>query len=274
MTTDSRQRFAEVVRAERVDLGLACLLIGSEVTPDLDVDEGIEALDGLATQAADQVGGASTPEEVAAALGHALGTVAGFHGAGQDYGDLRASLLHEVLRRRRGLPILLSVVYLEVARRLDRPVLGIGLPGHFVVGVFGGPAPVLLDPFHHGRVTSAAELSVGVRAVTGVETELAADELRPWEDVDVLSRVLANIRGQSVTSDTLRTRLWAVELAMLLPRHPTALRRERGELLARLGDYVGAAAALEGYAAVVADTDPDASKQADRQARLVRSRLS
>ncbi|HVE99290.1 MAG TPA: tetratricopeptide repeat protein, partial [Mycobacteriales bacterium] len=72
----------------------------------------------------------------------------------------------------------------------------------------------------------------------------------------------------------LRTQLWAVELSLLLPRHPASLRRERGQLLARLGDFVRGARELEEYADVVAATDPGAAELSRRQAQLVRSRLS
>ncbi|HVF18953.1 MAG TPA: transglutaminase-like domain-containing protein [Mycobacteriales bacterium] len=274
MTARSRAQFAEVVRAAEVDLGLACLLVGAEVQPDLDVPAGLGQLDALASAAAARIGAAAAQYDVAVALGEALGRAAGFHGTAEDYGHLRSSLLHEVLTRRRGLPILLSVVYTEVGRRLGRPVHGLGLPGHFVVGVFGTASPVLLDPFDHGRVTAADELAARIEALTGPGTDVSADLLRPWDAVAILGRVLANIRAHSANADALRTRLWATELSLLLPRHPVSLRRERGEMLAQLGDYVGAAAQLEDYAEVVADADPDASELSLRQAQLVRSRLS
>jgi len=259
----SRERFAEVVRAPEVDLGLACLLLAAEEDPGLEVDGWLGVLDELA-------GRVSVEGHPPDRLRHVL---AGFVGSPEDYADLRSSLLPHVLRRRRGLPILLSVVWLEVARRAGIPAYGVGLPGHFVVGV-GDPGGwhELVDPWRGGRrlrTGEAADLAeaAGVPFHTGL--------LHPWEPVEILQRLLANIRAWA--GDTLerrRTRLWAVELGLLLPRHPAALRRERGELLVRSGDFVGGAVALEDYADVVQPADPAAAEATRRTARAARARLN
>lgn len=268
MTAGSRARFAETLRSEHPDLGLACLLVGAELHPDLDVDAALRDLDELAHDAADDVPVGATAQEAASGLRLALGDRAGFRGFGDDYDDLRASLLHEVLPRRRGLPILLSVVWLEVGRRLGVPVTGIGLPGHFVVGVAGAGSTVLVDPYNGGRLTSADELS------SRTSEPLTRDDLRPWGAPEIVTRVLANIRAHAARHNALRVRLWAVELSLLVPQHSAALRRERAQLLARLGDFVGAARALEEYAEILEPADGDAATMARREAKLVRSRLS
>ncbi len=261
MSAETRRRFADTMRATAPDLGLACLLIGAEVYPDLDVPASIAVLDSLAESAAAHM----VSGEEASGLRQSLADHAGFRGYGDDYGDLRASLLHEVLRRRRGLPIVLSVVYLEVARRLDVPAYGIGLRGHFVVSVAGR----LMDPYYGGRLVSRPELAARLG------TPLDDADFEPWEASAIVSRVLANIRALATGHGAnLRTRLWAVELSMLVPSHSVALRRERGEILIQLGDYLAAAAELEAYAEAVAPVDPESADLALRQARMSRSRLS
>jgi regulator of sirC expression with transglutaminase-like and TPR domain len=259
MSAESRRRFADNLRATTPDLGLACLLIGSEVFPDLSVADGLAALDALAEAAAPLM----VSGEEATGLRRALADDAGFRGYGDDYGDLRASLLSEVLRRRRGVPIVLSVVYLEVARRLGVPCDGVGLPGHFFVSVGG----LLVDPFYGGRVVSRHELDMRMGPV-------ADGDLAPWEVPAIVTRVLANIRAGAARHDKLRTRLWAVELSMLVPSHSLALRKERGEILIQLGDYLAAAFELEAYADAVAPVDPEAADHALRAARMSRARLS
>ncbi|HEX8002289.1 MAG TPA: transglutaminase-like domain-containing protein [Mycobacteriales bacterium] len=251
MTAESRRAFAETMRAPEPDLGLACLLIGCEVFPDLDVAPELARLDDLA---------AAVDGGDAAALREALHD---FRGYGDDYGDLRSSLLHEVLRRRRGLPITLSVVWLEVARRRGIPAAGIGLPGHFVVDVAGQ----LADPFYGGRLVSRAELAARIG-------DLRDEHFEPWDVPSIVTRVLGNVRAASATRERLRTRLWAVELSMLVPAHSVALRRERGEILIQLGDYLAAAFELEEYAAAVGPVDPEAADHALRAARMSRARLS
>ena len=261
MTAESRRRFAETMRSESPDLAVACLLIGAEVLPDLDVAAGLRSLDALAVAASSHVG----PGHEAHGLREALADHAGFRGYGDDYGDLRASLLHEVLRRRRGLPILLSVVYLEVASRLGLEAEGVGLPGHFVVSVAGQ----LVDPFYGGRLVSRPELTARIGA------DLSDDDFDGWPVPAIVSRVLANIRaGARGHGANLRTRLWATELSMLIPAHSVVLRRERGEILIQLGDYLAAAFELEAYAHAVAPVDPESADLALRTARMARARLS
>jgi regulator of sirC expression with transglutaminase-like and TPR domain len=183
-----------------------------------------------------------------------------------------------VLRRGRGLPLLLSIVWMEVAARLDVPSYAIALPGHVVVGL--GDAEdehVVVDPFAGGRVLSPDALEERVQLMTG--RPMTHDDLAPVSAADLLIRLLTNIRvltarqprGLTVAA----TRLWAVELSLLLPRHPADLRRERGELLVRLGDFLGGARELETYAQVADSVDDDVAAGAARsEARLARAQLN
>ena len=269
----TRRRFAEVVRSEPVDLGLACLLVGGEVDRGLDVDAGLAALDALAAVARPHVPRVGV-QRMAAGLQVALD---GFGGAAEDYEDLRSSLLHEVLRRRRGLPLLLSVVWLEVAARLDVPAYAVALPGHVLVGIGDAEdAHVLVDPFHGGRVVGPDEVEERVRLATG--GPVLPSHLAPVDPADLLLRLLTNVRAlttrQPKSLDAARTRLWAVDLSLLLPRHPLELRRERGELLVRLGDHLGGAGERGTYAMAVDDVDETVSAAARREARMARAQLN
>jgi regulator of sirC expression with transglutaminase-like and TPR domain len=272
-----RRRFADVVRAEPVDLGLACLLVGAEVEADLDVDDGLRRLDELAAAARPEVPRRAGPAEAADGLRRALGGVAGFAGSEEDYGDLRSSLLHEVLRRRRGLPLLLAVVWVEVAARLGVSAYYLALPGHVVVGI-GDPDDehVVVDPFTGGRLLDDAEVGALVRRLTG--GDVLPEHLRPVHPVDLLLRLLTNVRVLTTrmppSLEAARTRLWATELSLLLPRHSLELRRERGELLVRLGDHLGGARELEDYADAVEVEDAEAATTARREARSARARLN
>lgn len=262
----TRARFAEVVRSEPLDLGLACLLVGGEVERSFDVDRSLATLDALAATARPHVP-AFGVAGAAEGLRVALGEQAGFAGFAEDYEDLRSSLLHEVLRRGRGLPLLLSVVWLEVAARLDVPAYAAALPGHVVVGI-GDPEDehVLVDPFAGGRLLSPADVAER-GGLVGV-----------LDPAELLLRLLTNVRAltsrQPPSLEVARTRLWAVELSLLLPRHPLELRRERGELLVRLGRHVDGAEELEVFAVAVDDVDEAAAATARREARLARAQLN
>lgn len=283
-----RERFAEVVNSAEAPLDLACLLMGREVDPVLDVAVGLAALDGLAEVVGAGLPGDASPAQIGRHLRATLGADVGFGGSGADYEDLRSSLLHEVLRRRRGLPILLSVVWLEVARRLDIPAHGVGLPGHFVVGIgdpdsfdplgagSGGHGPdpgrpagfVLVDPFNGGVPVPGGEV---YRMLGHAPT---ARDLRPSDTPRILLRILANIGNWARRSDRVKTRLWAIELTLLLPGCPDAVRREHGEALARAGNFAAAASQLEAYADRIEDGHPLAAKTARQEARMARARLN
>ncbi|MFI9358940.1 transglutaminase family protein [Streptomyces lydicus] len=270
-----RRLFAEAARAERPDLALLCLLIGAEADADLDetgIDEAQIELDRLAGLLPYSPAGG--PGAWARNLAELLGTRCGFGGSPADYRRLASSLLHQVLRRRRGLPILLSVVWMEVARRAGAPVYGVALPGHFVVG-FGDPygAHVLADPFAGGRLLTDEDAALLVAGATG--GELTAQMLAPAGPLDIVQRVLNNIRAWAqARPEHSAVQLWALDLALLLPSRPARLRRERAELLVRRGDFLAGAAELEEYARVVEAVDPAGATALRRQAAAARAMLN
>ncbi|MFF2014286.1 tetratricopeptide repeat protein [Streptomyces sp. NPDC058195] len=268
-----RRRFAEEARAERPDLALLCLLLGAVADPELDA-HGIDAaqieLDELAGQLPYGVRGGRA---WASALAGLLGERCGFAGSSADYRRLESSLLHAVLRRRRGLPILLSVVWIEVARRAGAPVYGVALPGHFVVG-FGDPAEqVLADPFDGGRPMSGQDAELLAAGATG--RPLDASMMEPARTLDIVQRVLNNIRAwASARPERTDVALWAVELSLLLPSHPARLRYERAQLLVQSGQFQRGAAEMEEYADVVDGVEPAAAEAIRHRARAARSLLN
>jgi len=166
-----------------------------------------------------------------------------------------------VLRRRRGLPILLSVVWTEVGQRAGAPVHGVGAPGHFVVGI-GDPAGhrVLVDPFN-GGVPLAPEDALGAPGAAGA--------------LETVARVLNNIRAWAgERPEESAVGLWALDLALLLPRHPARLRLERARLLVRRGEFTRGAAALESYAEVIGAIDPEAAVTLRHEAGSARALLN
>ncbi|OKK16427.1 transglutaminase-like domain-containing protein [Streptomyces sp. NBC_00341] len=268
-----RRRFAAEARAERPDLALLCLLLAAEADPALDAN-GIDAaqieLDRLAGLLPYGLRGGRA---WASALAELLGERYGFEGSSGEYQRLESSLLHEVLRRRRGLPILLSVVWIEVARRAGAPVYGLALPGHFVVG-FGDPEErVLADPFAGGRPLSSQDAELLVTSTTGEPLEPSM--LVPARPLETVLRILNNIRAWAAARpERSDVALWAVELSLLLPSHPARLRYERAQLLVRSGEFLRGAAELEEYADVVADVEPEAAEAVRRSARAARARLN
>lgn len=291
-----RERFAEAAREERPDLALLCLLIGAEAATartgpvvGRDAHEQDRSEAGEAEQAMleaqielDRLAGrlpyapARTPEQWARALEQLLGREEGFHGLPEDYRRLESSLLQSVLRRRRGLPILLSVVWMEVARRAGAPVYGVGLPGHFVVG-FGDPAGehALADPYNGGRLLSSGDLELLVASVTGMRGPLTAAAVQPAGPLEMVLRILNNIRAWAAgRPEQSGVQLWALDLSLLLPHRPARLRLERARLLVERADFLGGAAELEEYASAVEPAEPAEAEKVRKEAHAARARLN
>jgi regulator of sirC expression with transglutaminase-like and TPR domain len=189
-----------------------------------DVDEAA-ALARLDELAADVGAAAARTVDELDALGEVLGARHGFAGAAEEYDHPDHSMLDLVLTRRRGLPIALSVVYVETARRAAIALDGVGLPGHYVVGQFrDGAAPVLLDPF-----------ASGVRMATPAPA--AAGEIRPWGAHETALRMLNNLVGSYTRRNDLGRAIRAAELRLELPLErglAAALAAELRALRARL----------------------------------------
>ncbi|MCX4746926.1 transglutaminase-like domain-containing protein [Kitasatospora sp. NBC_01287] len=294
MTEQSRARFRAEARSEQPDPVLLCLLAAAEHTladpgwtedGHLEPPPTLEALLAACQAALDRHAAAvrravaerrpGTPEETAALLAAVLGGRERFHGRRSDYRRLESSLLPEVLRRRRGLPITLSLVWSAVAARAGLTVHGIALPGHFIVAV-GGPEPgddyVLADPFHGGRLLSSEDAAA---LVIAAGHRFTPELLTPAQPLDIALRVLGNIRAWAgERPEHARVQLWATELSLLLPRHPAQLRLERAELLVRTGDFLGGAAEMEDYAQILDAFDPDSAARVRQDARAARHRLN
>lgn len=278
---ERRRQFADEARAERPDLALLCLLVGAEAEFPTAADSrpsadpyGIDAaqieLDRLAGLLPY---GARSAAAWASALGELLGGQCGFAGSSADYQRLESSLLQQVLLRRRGLPILLSVVWTEVARRAGAPVYGVALPGHFVVG-FGDPSErVLADPFAGGAPLSGEDAELMVAGATGAPLE--ASMLAPAGPLETVLRILNNIRAWAAARpERTDVALWALELSLLLPSHPARLRYERAQLLVQRGEFLRGAAEMEEYAQVVDAIEPTAAQAIRDRARAARALLN
>jgi regulator of sirC expression with transglutaminase-like and TPR domain len=160
---------------------------------------------------------------------------AGFTGDRDAYDDPRNSFLHTVIERRTGLPILLSVLTIGVARRVGVPIEGIGLPGHFVVADRSAGEPRYLDPFDGWAELDEGRLREIVRSAGG--GELASHHLEPVGPVPILRRMLLNLRGSYLSRRRLADALWTVELDAIVAPDDPGLGVERRALLIGLGRY-------------------------------------
>jgi regulator of sirC expression with transglutaminase-like and TPR domain len=171
----------------------------------------------------------------------------GFRGNAGDYYNPRNSCLNEVLTARTGIPITLSLVYIEIARRLGKPVQGIGLPGHFIVRYDDGLYSTFIDPFHGGRLLAAEECFALAREIAHVELVPDAKWLASVGKRDILMRMLRNL-GAAYTSRGLTSKAIDV-LSLLIRANPDSAEeyRQRGALEVQAGKMIAAKEDLARY---------------------------
>jgi regulator of sirC expression with transglutaminase-like and TPR domain len=199
-----------------------------------------------------------SPVERAVCLSGFLFQEIGLRGNEEDYYDPRNSYLNAVLDRRTGLPIALSALYIEMARRIDLPAVGVGLPGHFIVAVEGPEESCLIDPFHGGMLLTRDDAAALVRNVTGYGGPLDPAWLKPVGSREILARMLLNLRGAYIRREAWAEAAATVErLRLLQPGEPEHL-RDLGMLCQRAGSLRKAVGHFEDYLLLVGDTDATA----------------
>ncbi len=210
--------FSDLAAESEPSLDELALSLAGELK-EVDADAALAELDRLGAELAPAAGGRAVAE--VEALRELLGRRHGFAGARDEYDHPDNSMLDLVLERRKGLPILLSIVYVEVARRAGIALAGVGLPGHYVVGHFGQTPPLLLDPFG-----------------AGAAVELAAPlEIRAWGPHETALRMLNNLVGSYRRRSDLIRAIRTAELRLELPlaeSDKAALGAEARALRARL----------------------------------------
>jgi regulator of sirC expression with transglutaminase-like and TPR domain len=175
---------------ESMPLDLAALALATIEFPDASIDESLSQLDQYASALSHRIDRRANGREFVLAANQFLFEEVGLRGNADDYHNPRNSCLNQVLSEHSGIPISLSVVYMEVARRLDRPVWGIGLPGHFVVQYNDGLYSAFIDPFHHGAVLTDQDC-YNLAQADRPEPALLA----PVTNRQILRRMINNLRG-------------------------------------------------------------------------------
>lgn len=194
---EARRQFAELVAGEITseNLARASLLIALEEYPQLDVELYLRELDGLAERVLLR---GSPDDPPIFRLGHLhaeMFDVDGYTGNSAAYYDPRNAYLNEVIDRKMGIPISLSLVFLHIAARVGLNAFGLGLPGHYLVKVQFELNEVYVDPFHGGTTLTVPEIADLLSQISGGRVRLASEHLRSWTGRETLIRVLANLEG-------------------------------------------------------------------------------
>ena len=205
--SDPVTEFRGFIRSLNYELESGALLLSRTVHPDLDIGACCAQLDALAVRCRELIVEPASVRDKCRALNRVLFHEHGFHGNTEHYADPLNSFLDQVLARRKGLPITLSIVYLLVADRIGLSLEPIGLPGHVLVGCYAEDLPFYIDPFNGGRLLAANEAFVLLRkhSLSPTIADLAPTPIR-----EVLCRCCRNlVNHYTVANDQDRARLFA-----------------------------------------------------------------
>ena len=228
-------------------LDAAALEMASIERPGLDPGPSLAALDRIASEIATRLGGAADGPKFIRTANQYLFEELGFRGNETDYYDPRNSCLDEVLDRRTGIPITLSVVYIEVARRLRRPVFGVGLPGHFVVQYDDDQYSTYLDPFHSGKLLTVEDCQKLARQITGLDVASDSGALAPVSTRYILTRMLNNLRSAYFRSKNYAKAVTVMDLLIGAFPENADYFKARGVARLHLHEFGGAKRDLENY---------------------------
>ena len=269
MSDDPFAELAATLAADpgrRVDLARAALWLAADFRPETEPEPWLEQLDALAEEARPTVLRAWSDEARVRALNRFLFDERGFTGNREHYEDPRNSLLPDVLERRTGIPITLSLVYVEVSQRLGLPAEGIGFPGHFLVRYRGRQDDQMIDAFR-GTVLAEEQLQALLREALGSAAVLRRAQLQPIRSRDFLVRLVSNLKRHYTLAGQLDSALQCCErLIQLLPEAPGEV-RDRGLLYEALECWDAARADL-GHFLALCPEDPSAEKVRQRLTAL------
>lgn len=245
----ARQRFIELThRPEpQLDLVEASLVIALEEYPALDIDGYLRRVDIWSDAIRERVEGSRDINRVVEEINRLLFEEEGFHGEAADYFDPRNTFLNEVLDRHAGLPLALSIVYLEISRRLGIDMSGVALPGRFLVKVCGEWGTIFIDPFDEGRVLTTAECQKILDDVYGGGVRLREHHLRSSSRREIVGRVLAHLKSMYLSSNDLSRAIGSVDRLLLLDERDSFELRDRGLVSMQLHRYDEAVEFLERY---------------------------
>ena len=266
---DVRREFSMLASREPVPLARGVLLIAKEEYPDLNVEHYVDRLSELAREAEPIVNAGNDTVEKVQLLSHFLFEQKGFEGNRDAYSDPRNSFLNDVIERRLGIPISLSVLYLEVGRRLGLNLYGVSFPTHFLVKAVDERGELLIDPFSGGIILTLEQVKARLAEIYRQPVELHPAMLKSAGARQILVRMLRNLKGiYSGASDWERSLSALDRILMLDPRAVEEL-AERGQVYERLECFKAALDDFQSFLSL-APEHPAADVAREAVLRLVR----
>lgn len=247
----ARQSFAEMAELDDAAFPLdrVALTLAMEEYPDLDLMEYLKRLDTLAARAEVLVGRDCSPAGIIESINEILFVQEGLRGNSEDYYNPRNYYLNEVLDRKLGIPITLSVVYMEVAKRIGFSIAGVGFPEHFLVKHVAPDHEIIIDPFNMGRILTMKDCQEMLDKTGDSKATMNPSMLQPMENRAIITRILYNLKGIYEQNEQDYEALAVIEkILMLNPGTPSEL-RDRGLLYMQAGLFSKALSDLQRYLA-------------------------
>jgi len=240
---------------DQIDLGRAALAIATQEYPDLKIDDCLSQLDQLGQAVELRMGDEKNPYRIIAALNTVLFKEQGFQGNHSEYYDPKNSFLNDVIIRKKGIPISLSVIYMEVARRVGLTLEGVGFPGHFLVKYHEGDIEILIDVFNDGEVRAREDLDQMLQQLYRGQVSYQPGFVATLGKRDILRRMLNNLKWIYLErGEPLKTLSVLDQLVILDPSAASEI-RDRGLLYITLECYAQALDDLESYLRLAPDAD-------------------
>jgi regulator of sirC expression with transglutaminase-like and TPR domain len=271
LTQDPYKEFRQAVDQgeAKIDLGRAALTMAAADYPDLAIDVYLARLEQFAADARARLGAETDVYRTIDVLNNVLFREHGFRGNREDYFDPRNSFLNEVLDRRTGIPISLSVLYMEVAQKIGLPLQGVGFPGHFLVKYTGPNEEIVIDPFSQGEIRSRKNLQTMLNRLYGDKVGFDPDFLAAATKKQILRRMLNNLELIYLRQNDLTKGLSVVERLLVLDPASAVDIRDRGIIYLRLECFKQALEDLQRYISLAPQAE-DAEAIRDQIADLTR----
>ncbi len=239
----------EEIDEHQIPLARAALTIARMEYSDLDPEAYLSRLDWYAARVEQMLPKAPETVQIVAGLNHVLFVEEEFRGNNADYYDPRNSFLNEVLERKLGIPITLSIVYMEVAQRIGFPLFGVGMPGHFLLKHYDiDGAETFIDPFHRGDILTRADCQSRLDEIYSGQMSLQPEFLHTVTRRQLLTRVLNNLRNIYMERRDFRRALVVADLILAIHPRSAEDMKQRAILRYGIGELRGAAEDFERYA--------------------------
>ena len=243
---------------DQIDLAVASVLIAQSRYPELEGESELDALDSMASVLTDRIQQSTDDSPL-----HTMNLLSGwlyeelqYKGNHENYYDPRNSYINDIIDRRTGIPIALALIYIEVGRRSGIPLVGIGMPGHFLVGHLG-IEDHFIDPFHNGTIISKEEAMDLFKRLTANRKKWSESFLEPVTNREFIIRMLRNLKAAHLKIKDLPQTVKVLDMLVAINPKVIEERRDRGLIHYQLGNRAQALADLKFFSDSTAPSNKD-----------------